>query len=255
MGYILICEDNYTGILSGIYDAYKMKLPIEETQLQIGNEGNLQLFAEYITVIPDEHKAKIVSKTIISRLGEEVAGYLNNAIASEDPDKGNAILQTVTIGLREKGSNILSFLQNDYVRKVFELSRYVGGEVHHLYGFLRFRELDNGILFSAIGPRNNVVAMLAPHFADRFPSEDFVIYDEIRNICAVHPKGKSCFMASGDSVRKLSAEKMNDKEEAIQQLFRHFVKTIAIESRFNPKCQRTMLPLRFRPYMTEFNEA
>ena len=44
----------------------------------------------------------------------------------------------------------------------------------------------------------------------------------------------------------------SQKEDEYQQLFKQFCDSIAIESRKNDKLQMNMLPLRFRPYMTEF---
>ena len=41
-------------------------------------------------------------------------------------------------------------------------------------------------------------------------------------------------------------------EETYQELFKQFCDSIAIEARINPKLQMNMLPLRFRPNMTEF---
>ena len=46
--------------------------------------------------------------------------------------------------------------------------------------------------------------------------------------------------------------RVSEDEGRMQELFKSFVRTIAIESRTNEKLQLNMLPLRFRPYMTEF---
>lgn len=45
---------------------------------------------------------------------------------------------------------------------------------------------------------------------------------------------------------------LSEREDFIQSLFRHFVSTISIEDRKNTDLQRNLLPLRFRPFMTEF---
>ena len=58
-------------------------------------------------------------------------------------------------------------------------------------------ELENGMLFSRIGPKNDVVAFLMPHFADRLPIENFVIYDEKRNLFGIHPAGKPWYLLRG----------------------------------------------------------
>lgn len=249
---ILICEDSFAGILSGIYDAYAMHCDAASTRIQIGEEGNYRLFAEYINITPDEEKAEKVSRTLQTKLGEDVVYDLHNALASEDTEKGNAVYHTVALALGGKGRAVMGYLQNDDVRKVFELSRNVWGETHHLYGFLRFEELANGILISRIGPKNNILPMLMPHFSDRFPLENFVIYDEKRKLYGIHPAKRQWFLTVSDGEEQETELEYSENEEQMQRLFRYFVDKIAIESRKNLNLQRNMLPLRFREYMTEF---
>ena len=61
---------------------------------------------------------------------------------------------------------------------IFGLCRNVYNENHLLTEFLRFSETPGGILVSRIGPKNDIMTLLAPHFADRLPEENWVIYDE-----------------------------------------------------------------------------
>lgn len=42
-------------------------------------------------------------------------------------------------------------------------------------------------------------------------------------------------------------------EETYEGLWKTFHQAIAIAQRRNEKCQQNLLPLRFRPYMTEFS--
>ena len=72
----------------------------------------------------------------------------------------------------------MGHLSHPAVRTVFELSRAVGREIHAWKEFLRFRELEGGILYARITPKNFVLPGIAGHFADRFPLEDYVVYDE-----------------------------------------------------------------------------
>lgn len=248
---ILICEDSLTGILTGIYRAYEWKLKPEDTVIQIGEEGNLVLFAEYTHIEPDEDAAFKVIRSIKRILGESVAYDLETALLSDDMTKGNAVYHTIVLALDDKKTRVMECLQNDYVRKVFELSRRVGNEIHHLLGFLRFEELENGVLCAVVSPKSNIITRLAPHFTDRFPLENFVICDEKRGLVVVHPKKRGWFVTEGAAEMFATIDR-SSKEEYIQSLFKHFVDTIAIESRRNESLQRNMLPLRFRPYMTEF---
>ena len=115
---------------------------------------------------------------------------------------------------------------------------------------------------SRIGPKNDIMTLLAPHFADRLPEENWVIYDENHKRAAVHPAGRSWFLVN----QPLEPEQENSDrgwsrwlrertdEETYEDMWRMFCDTIAIRERRNPVCQRTHLPLRFRPDMTEFQK-
>ena len=77
---------------------------------------------------------------------------------------------------------------------IFGLCRNVYNENHLLTEFLRFSETPGGILVSRIGPKNDIMTLLAPHFADRLPEENWVIYDENHKRAAVHPPDAPGFL-------------------------------------------------------------
>lgn len=259
--YYLICEDSLEGIFSGIYQAYLLKKPHEQIHIQIGEEENLRLFAVYRKCPVNEEWAGKVARTIGSRLGTEAYLSICRALASPEPDKGEAVYKTIVTGLRKSGCrNIMDHLTDPYVHRVFELARFTANEAHFHVEFLRFRELENGILYAPIGPKNNLLTFIVPHFADRLPLENFVIHDEIRNIFAVHPAGEDWYLVTGNE--KTGEQKATEQvfrfsqgEKRYSELFEHFFHTIAIKERRNTDLQRNMLPIRYRKYMTEFQHG
>ena len=112
--------------------------------------------------------------------------------------------------------------------------------------------MENGILFSEINPKNQVLPFMMPHFADRFPNENFVIRDRRRNLYGIHQAGKEWFLAEIENGPGKTQLRQSAEERRIQELFRYFCHKIMIEERENRKLQRQMLPLRFRHDMTEF---
>ena len=86
--YILVCEDSETGILTGVYEAYERKLNHDTTVLQVGEEENLRLFAEYIRIVPSQEKTDKVIRTIRRRFGAETLRIILEALASTDSSKG-----------------------------------------------------------------------------------------------------------------------------------------------------------------------
>ncbi len=251
--YYLICEDSLEGVFTGIYDAYLRKKPHEQLHICFEEEDNYRLFAVYEKRAPDEQKAAKVARTIEREFGVEAYLAICRALASPEPDKGEAVYKTVVTGLRMKNrKEVMGNLADSYVHRVFELARFTANEAHFHVEFLRFQELDNGILYSVIGPKNNLITFIVPHFADRLPLENFVIYDEIRNIYAMHPAGKDWYLVYGEKGAEEFLHGISEGEKMYSELFCHFFHTIAIKERTNGVLQRNMLPLRYRKYMTEF---
>lgn len=248
-----ICEDSLEGIFTGIYEAYALREGHEHIHIQIGEEENLKLFASYRYISPDDVKTGKVIGTIQRRLGMDIYVALCKALATDETDKGQAVYQTIVDAItRGSGRRVLENVANPYVGRTFNLCRKAGNEIHRLMEFVRFQELEQGILFSKIGPVCNVVSFLMPHFADRLPLEDFIIYDEKRDIFGVHPARKEWYLVTGQELKLDERLHYSEKEESYRDLFTHFCRTIAIKERKNLKLQQQMLPLRFQDYMVEF---
>lgn len=250
----IICEDSLEGIFTAVYDAYAMREGHEHLHVQIGEEDNYRLFATYMYSQPDPVKTDKVARTLKSRLGEEVYGTICRAAASFDRSKGDAVYRTVVDGITGgSGRRAMENLRNPYVRKTFELARRTANEAHRELEFIRFQELEQGILYAKIGPENNVMPFVMPHFADRLSPENFMIYDENRGLFGVHPARREWYLVSGVEGMMEQPLKWSQEEERYQELFTLFHKTIAIKERRNLRLQQQMLPLRFQEYMVEFD--
>ena len=274
--YTFICEDSPNGIFSGIYDAWDFKVnqnkkypagstatdtssrmyphaySHEDIHLVCHEPDNYQLFCEYIHVETSIEKSDKVARTIQYRLGSEFYDAILNAILSivpakkNDLDKADAIYHTLVLGLNTAaGARAIHDLSNPYVHRLFTLSRATANEAHHLLGFLRFSELENGVLFSTIHPKNNALPILAEHFTDRLPQENFMIYDENRQLAAVHAAGKNFMLVDASGIDQNLLKRTSEKEAAYQKLWLTFFDQIAIQARVNPKLQAQNIPKRF----------
>ena len=274
--YTFICEDSPNGIFSGIYDAWDFKVnqnkkypagstatdtssrmyphacSHEDIHLVCHEPDNYQLFYEYIHVETSTEKSDKVARTIQCRLGSEFYDAILNAILSivpakkNDLDKADAIYHTLVLGLNTAaGARAIHDLSNPYVHRLFTLSRATANEAHHLLGFLRFSELENGVLFSTIHPKNNALPILAAHFTDRLPQENFMIYDENRQLAAVHAAGKNFMLVDASGIDQDLLKRTSEKESAYRKLWLAFFDQIAIQARINPKLQAQNIPKRF----------
>jgi len=251
--YIYRCEDSAEGIFTAIYDAWASVHRHEENRIEIQREEwqETVLFAEYIEVVPDAEKSEKVQRSVRLRISEEAYEMVMKAVLSQEPDKGEVIYRFLIYAYRE-GARACRSYGNPWVMKLFAAVRNYDNESHHLKGFLRFDEQDNGLLLARYAPKNNVMGDLMEHFSDRMNGESFMILDEKRRIVGVHKSGRSWFVYRLTSEEYRLLSEVYKEEDSYAALWKIFHRSIAITERENLSLQRNNLPLRFRPYMTEF---
>lgn len=257
--YVLICDNSIDGILTGVYDAYQFKKEegLEShdcIHLQVEEPPIHRLCTSYYRINTDRNKSGKVIRTLKHELGEANFYDLCLAMASNGEDKADAVYHTIVIGLREHDRRILERLQVEAVQKTFSYRRGASRELNHWREFLRFEELENGILFAKIGAKSNILSFLMPHFSDRLPADNFVIYDEKREFFGLHPQYKQWYLVSGSDFDENSLQ-YSESETVYRELFTGFCEKIAIEARINPNLQCNMLPMWFRKYMVEFESV
>ncbi|MGN0335324.1 MAG: TIGR03915 family putative DNA repair protein [Lachnospiraceae bacterium] len=250
---IFLCGNSLDGILTAVYDAWDSRLGHGNVRLEIRDNAELKLFCDYIDVETDPVKSKKVLRTIRRDLGEEAYLCICRAAASFDLRKADAIYKTIVYGLHlSKSRNIMNCMTLDCVCTVRELSGKCWNEAHRMMGFLRFCEIGGGILYAEIHPENDILPFIAPHFADRFPEENWLIYDENRDCFAVHRAKQGWVLLEGVSLNEEAKQSLSGQEDEYRQLWKTFVRHIAIEERKNEKLQKNLLPLKFRDKMTEW---
>ena len=185
------CEDTLTGIMTGVYDAWDSRLGHENVKLQTAGDGNMEFFCEYVQVTPDIEKAEKVLRTVKKRMGEEAYEMIAYAVSYPHDKKADAVYRMIVLGLHlPDGKKITGMLTQPDVRLVFELKRKAWHIAHRYMGFVRFREVQKGMLLSCIDAEADVLALIAPHFSDRLPMENWIIYDRRRHKAAVHSAGQ-----------------------------------------------------------------
>lgn len=253
---LFMCEDSVDGIFTGVYDAWASRLGHGNVGLRVQGQMNLELFAEYREVQTDSEKAEKVARSIRGKMGQDAYKTIYQAALSQNTEKADAIYRVVVRGMSgsvtpQEARRVIWNLQDPNVCHIFELARRTGNEACRYLEFVRFKELKNGVLFSEIQTENYVLPMIGDHFADRFPNENFMIYDNTHRDCLIHGKQRKWFILRDTQPDEAAGEQLSDREEEFQHLWRGFCDSIAIESRKNLRLQQQFWPLKFRKWMTE----
>ncbi len=250
--YIFVCEDSLEGIFSGVYDACASRLGHRNIRLMTGAPDNYELFSEYIHVTASEEKTKKVADTISSRFGQQFYESIYQAAMSgeghsaQKMDKADAIYETILLALADgEGQKVLLSLGEPCVYRIFELCRATNREAYHHLEFLRFSELENGVLFATIHPKDYILPYVAEHFTDRLPADNFMIYDATHGQVAVHRASKGFLLTDASDLDLDKVKRYSPDELEYRRLWLAFFDHIAIEPRKNAKLQMNLIPKRY----------
>lgn len=238
-----------------IYDAWSYALDHGHGSLRLEREPIYQqsLFDEYVHVDADLEKTEKVVRSIKKQISGQAYMYVFYASLSEEEDALQAIYNFLRVGFAV-GNRVCDMYTNQHVMRMLELKRRVGNESHYFREFARFTSLDNMVYVCHIEPKNNVVMLVGEHFADRMPSEHWMIIDDKRKIAVVHPKDEDNYL------RYLTEDEFSvlcqteDYEDRYTDMWRSFFKAISIKERENIACQRNLFPIWMRKHAVEFDK-
>ena len=235
-------DGSFDGLLTVIFIAYKdrknnaLRITVKTEQLLLGLDD--------INVISDFSKARRVEKSICDKLSYNFLNSIRTCFLSCDKNKDTVIVHTVYKALKQ-GEEILHSL-DEHAFYVNKLVKQVLNERHRYLGVLRFKEVKDGIMFSTIEPKNNVLPILLSHFINRMKREKFAIYDKKRKMIAYYDTKKVEIFI----VKSLEIE-WSDEEIEYSELWKTFHKSISIKERENKKLQQSNLPKYYWKHLIE----
>ena len=234
-------DGSLAGFYSCVYDCvYGRDLPLD---IQAEKEAQVSLFAPR-RIDTDFSRATRVRNAISQKISPRALELCEYVFLSCLPQKEMAMLRFIVLGF-QTGSAIVNHMSEPVVDTMLKAEKHLRSEAHLLSGFIRFADYD-GRLISTISPKNFVLPLLAPHFADRFSLERFLIYDQTHNVALVYENGRA-------DLTELEGEwpDISETERFYQELWTQFYHTIGIEARTNPRCRMTHMPKRYWENMVE----
>lgn len=239
------CIYLYDGTLAGFYNCVYEAVYEKEIPLYIWTDHTKQqsfFFTKSISTHME--KAQKVRESVKTQLGSQGQYLVKTVFFSCLEDKEKKMLDLILLGY-EKGRNILEALDHPVVNPLYKAQRHLLGEVHLFEGFVRFEEVD-GLLYSKIAPKNEVLPFLSRHFADRFANEKWMIFDEVHKVALCYEKGKTQLIPVNHIEVITSQEELD-----WQSLWKTFYKTLSIKERENKKGRMNHMPKRYWSNLVE----
>lgn len=244
--YIYIYDDSFISLLCLIKRLFlHNEIPSNiKTNDYYGN-----LFDKVIKL--DIEEDENIIKNMNKNMGPKIFNTLYYVYLSANENKEMLIYYFLYYSLKYK-DKIFYMHKISYIDEALKVSKYVSRENHKFKGFLRFKELNTGVLYGEIAPTNNILPILVRHFTTRLKNEFWVIKDTKRDILAIYDK-KEVYLLDGRDTN-LTIENYSKDEESIQDMWKSFYKTIGIENRRNERCRRNFMPKKYWKYIIEVNE-
>lgn len=241
MSVIYIYDETLAGLLSCVFESYQNK----ELPEDLLPEGTPSLyFARRIAT--DREKAARVWRGLKQK--GEAAEWVRLGWLSCVPERGRLLFAFIRAAFTF-GAPVCGRTADPAVTPVYNAVRFIKNEAHFICQFLRFSDYQ-GVLASQITPKAMVLPLIKEHFTDRLAGESFLIHDLTHGQALIYQGGKTVIR----EIESLELDAPGETERAYRKLWRRYYKTIAIESRYNPKCRMTHMPKRYWGNMTEFQD-
>ncbi len=263
----------YDGTLEGLLSAVFAAYARHEDPTDVAPNGVLQpRLGQMVVDIPTDFDAALRVQRGISRTcGPAAFDAVKTVSLSDDPHAGTVAYRFVRHAMAANkppacgtcarhGScggvctrsrrSVLADVAHPAVQPLLRLSRAVYNERHRMMQFLRFEHLEGGLWFARCSPQANVVPLLMDWFSGRFNTQPFVIHDEAHHLAGVY-EGSDWYLVRTD---RLDLPGPAADERAMQDAWKRFYRTIAVESRYNPELRRQFMPKRLWKNITELQE-
>ena len=243
-------------MLSCAFESFLQKeLPI---QIIIGDAVSM-FETKYIAT--DRLKADRILKSVPIKIGAEALMYVRYIYLANIDQKELSLIHFLIEGYKHKSKFVqildtgfgpsrrmlAGVVSNPHIAKINKGVNLLTLESMRFVQFVRFEDYS-GKLISVIEPENNILPLISEHFVDRYPNEDFLIYDKTHRLGLIYTDGQ----ARIEQIEDFCLPARGEEELAYQKLWQLFYDTISIEERRNERCRMNFLPKKYRKNMTEF---
>jgi probable DNA metabolism protein len=230
------------GLVSAIGSILDSGVDPEQAHLFVRQDT---LFEEGVFLRTDPTAAEALFDRLRQRAPDAVYS-LWYFMMSEADEMETSLLRYIALAF-EHGDRVNGYLTHTDVKAIVGTARKAGRELHRMKGLLRFEQLRDGTWLARMEPDHNIIQPLAHHFSKRLRAQEWFIYD-VRRHSAAHWDGHDL---SYGTLEQYSRPELSPEEQAVQQLWQTFFKTIAIPERRNPRLQKSSMPARYWKYLTE----
>ena len=250
-------DGSFYGLLTVIYESYySHTIPVNISQALGASDSQESFLTTYKLINTDSEKAEKVYNAILHKICFQALDNLYLAFLSSIKGKELIIYNYIKLGFNI-GKAIDSHLYTQEVSDLHKIVKKVTKEVHAMSGFIRFTYINN-FYYATYKPDHNISELIAPHFADRFADQYFIIHDIRRNIAIIYDTKEwiltSFYESELQELSTFDEELTSNNNICYEKLWKEYFVNIAIKQRRNERQQKRSMPKRYWENMLETKE-
>ncbi len=251
---VYLYDGTFDGFLTVVFETYASKRPPLRIVKERCRQSNF--FDNEINIVADVEKSGRVWKGIIARSDVPVSQMFCLAFASDLSDVEIAMYRWLEKLFADTTGHFYKNLLDEHTFELYGIARKVKREINRFYGFVRFQETSDGLFFSVIEPDHDIVSLLGPHFAARYPVQSWVIYDRRRDKGLYYDKSELHEIILSDKQFDAMTGNIDQNikagnEDAYRKLWKAYYNAINITERKNTRLMLRCLPRRYWKYLPE----
>jgi len=220
-------DGSFTGLLCCVFESFQTK----ESQVRVVSDSFYRpnIFAGTKEIYSDEQKAERVWNSFVEKVNPEDKEKFYFSFLAEKPDIFQHLFFLARKVFIHGGAYAKNFADPD-VLAVSQMAKSVNRERHRMKTFINFHKATNGLLYSVISPKYNVIPLLQPHFLVCNAHQNWLVYDEKRqygifyDLKEIHPVTKNVdeiesFLNNLRSETQLNDEKVESPEFLWKEYF------------------------------------
>lgn len=246
MDKVYLYDGSFVGLLNLILELIKMN----ERPYNIKDELYSSSLFETLINFDIPWDASVLKNMRLS-FGKYALDVIYYVFLSEENNK-ELIIYYFVLNAIKFHKNIVYRRDLRCVSEALRISQYVIHEGHKMKGFLRFKELENKVLYAEIEPTNDVILLVSDHFKRRLCNEYWIIRDVKRGLLSIYNKKKYIVVLEENFT--FNTLTLSEEEKDIESLWKVFYKTIGIDARRNDRCRRNFMPKKYWKYILEVED-
>ena len=192
----------------------------------------------------DEIRAQKAEKKL-SSFDSAFCYELDRLLRSGKTDSEQIAFRYCKVLAKEK-QRIRNRLANPDVFAAQQRIKSVNLEIHHMHGFIRFMECENGLLYAPFSPDNDICDLLVPHFRARLSEYVFILHD-VKRKKATFCDGETFFVHPLEQADVF----LSASETEWQALFKRYYQAVNIPERERLDQMRGYMPKRYWKFLPE----